>query len=64
MEDDDIYFNVLTKHKNLVVSVCVLIEIEGIQWLETATCERGYSVRTHTKTVRDTAWVTLCWLLL
>jgi len=24
-----------------------LIEIEGIQWLETATCERGFSLRTQ-----------------
>jgi hypothetical protein len=25
----------------------ILIEIEGVQWLETATCERGFSLRTQ-----------------
>jgi hypothetical protein len=31
-------------------SILPLIEILGLQWFETATCERGFSIRTHTKT--------------
>jgi hypothetical protein len=34
--------------KNLVI----LIEIQGAQWLETATCERGFSLRTQILTAQ------------
>ena len=27
-----------------------LIEVVGVQWMESATCERGFSIRTLTKT--------------
>jgi hypothetical protein len=30
----------------------ILIEIEGVQWLETATCERGFSLRTQILTAQ------------
>ncbi len=31
----------------LLPDLVILIEIEGVQWLETATCERGFSLRTQ-----------------
>jgi hypothetical protein len=34
------------------VQVKGLIEIEGVQWLETATCERGFSLRTQILTAQ------------
>jgi hypothetical protein len=33
--------------RKLLPDLVILIEIEGVQWLETATCERGFSSRTQ-----------------
>ncbi len=33
--------------RKLLPDLVILIEIEGVQWLETATCERGFSLRTQ-----------------
>jgi hypothetical protein len=33
--------------RKLLPDWVILIEIEGVQWLETATCERGFSLRTQ-----------------
>ena len=32
--------------RKLLPDLVILIKIEGVQWLETATCERGFSLRT------------------
>ncbi len=36
----------------LLPDLVILIEIEGVQWLETATCERGLSLRTQILTAQ------------
>jgi hypothetical protein len=36
----------------LLPDLVILIEIEGVQWLETATCERGFSLRTQILTAQ------------
>ena len=35
---------------NSLPGVCSLIEVTGVQWMKTATCERDSSIRTLTKT--------------
>ncbi len=30
--------------------MCTLIEVLGVQWMESVTCERGFSIRTLKKT--------------
>ena len=37
---------------SLLPDLVILIEIEGVQWLETATCERGFSLRTQILTAQ------------
>ena len=36
----------------LIPDLVILIEIEGVQWLETATCDRGFSLRTQILTAQ------------
>jgi hypothetical protein len=43
-----IYYTQRVINPNLVI----VIEIQGAQWLETATCERGFSLRTQILTVQ------------
>ena len=38
------------EYHNLLPAVCTLIEVAGVQWIETTTRERGFSTRTLTKT--------------
>jgi hypothetical protein len=38
--------------RKLLPDLVILIEIEGVQWLETVTCERGFSLRTQILTAR------------
>ena len=38
--------------RKLFPDLVILIEIEGVQWLETATCERGFSLRTQILTAQ------------
>jgi hypothetical protein len=38
--------------RKLLPDWVILIEIEGVQGLETATCERGFSLRTQILTVQ------------
>jgi hypothetical protein len=38
--------------RKLLPDLVILNEIEGVQWLETATCERGFSLRTQILTVQ------------
>ncbi len=38
--------------RKLLPDLVILIEIEGFQWLETATCERGFSLRTQILTAQ------------
>ncbi len=38
-----------SQYHDLLPAVCALIEIVGVQWMESATCERGISIRTLTK---------------
>jgi hypothetical protein len=38
--------------RKLLPDLVILIEIEGVQWLETATCERGFSLRTQILTAQ------------
>ena len=47
----NVYTILLTtpQYHNLLPAVCALIEIGGVQWMESATCERGSSIRTLTK---------------
>jgi hypothetical protein len=52
--DDDVY-EVLIMDDSLckiLPDLVILIEIEGVQWLETATCERGFSLRTQILTAQ------------
>jgi hypothetical protein len=49
--DEEVYIILLTtpQYHNLLHAVCALIEIAGAQWMESSTCERGFSIRTLTK---------------
>jgi hypothetical protein len=38
--------------RKILPDLVILIEIEGVQWLETATCERGFSLRTQILTAQ------------
>jgi hypothetical protein len=38
--------------RKLLPDLVILIEIEGVQWFETATCERGFSLRTQILTAQ------------
>ena len=38
--------------RKLLPDLVILIEIEGMQWLETATCDRGFSLRTQILTAQ------------
>ena len=38
--------------RKLLPDLVILIDIEGVQWLETATCERGFSLRTQILTAQ------------
>jgi len=38
--------------RKILPDLLILIEIEGVQWLETATCERGFSLRTQILTAQ------------
>jgi hypothetical protein len=38
--------------RKLLPDLFILIEIEGVQWLETATSERGFSLRTQILTAQ------------
>ena len=48
-EDQEVYTILLTtpQYRNLLPAVCTLIEVGGVQWMETATCERGFSPNPH-----------------
>jgi hypothetical protein len=58
MSDKDVFKILLTDadvedgetYRHLLPNILTLIEIMGIQWVETATCERGFSLRTIIKT--------------
>jgi hypothetical protein len=39
--------------RKLLPDLVILIQIQGIQWLETATCEREFSLRTQILTARS-----------
>ena len=43
--DEDVYEVIIMDDslRKLLPDLVILIEIEGVQWLETATCERGFS---------------------
>ena len=53
-KDEDVYTILLTtpEYLNLLPVVYTLIEVVGVQWLESVTCERGSSIRTLTKNDR------------
>ena len=50
--DEGVYTILLTtpEYHNLLSVVCTLIEVTGVQWMESVTCEWGFSIRTLTKT--------------
>jgi hypothetical protein len=52
--DEDVYEVIMMDDslRKLLPDLVILIEIEGVQWLETATCERGFSLRTQILTAR------------
>jgi hypothetical protein len=52
--DEDVYEVILMDDslRKLLPELVILIEIEGVQWLETATCERGFSLRTQILTAQ------------
>ena len=44
VEKNEVVYNILfttPEYEKLFSGVCTLIEVGGVQWLETATCERG-----------------------
>ncbi len=52
--DEDLYEVIIMDDslRKLLPNLVILIEIEGVQWLETATCERGISLRTQILTAQ------------
>ena len=38
--------------RKILPDLVILIEIEGVQWLDSATCERGFSLRTQMLTAQ------------
>jgi hypothetical protein len=53
--DEDMYEVIIMDDslRKLLPDLVILIEIEGVQWLETATCERGFSLRTQILTAQQ-----------
>jgi hypothetical protein len=47
--DEDVYEVIIMDDslRKLLPDLVILIEIEGVQWLEKATCERGFSLHTQ-----------------
>jgi hypothetical protein len=45
--DEDVYEVIIMDDSlcKLLPDLVILIEIEGVHWLETATCERGFALR-------------------
>jgi hypothetical protein len=52
--DEDVYEVIVMDDslRKLLPDLVILIEIEGVQWLETATCERGFFLRTQILTAQ------------
>jgi hypothetical protein len=52
--DEDVYEVIIVDDslRKLLPDLVILIEIEGVQWLETATCEKGFSLRTQILTAQ------------
>jgi hypothetical protein len=52
--DEDVFEVIIMDDslRKLLPDLVILIEIEGVQWLETATCERSFSLRTQILTVQ------------
>jgi hypothetical protein len=52
--DEDVYEDYIMDDslRKILPDLVILIEIEGVQWLETATCERGFPVRTQILTAQ------------
>jgi hypothetical protein len=52
--DEDVYEVIIMDDSlcKLLPDLVILIEIEGVQWLETATCERGFSLDTQILTAQ------------
>jgi hypothetical protein len=52
--DEDVYEDLIMDDSlcKLLPDLVILIEIEGVQWLESATCERGYSLCTQILTAQ------------
>jgi hypothetical protein len=52
--DEDVYevINMDDSLRKILPDLVLLIEIEGVQWLETATCERGFSLRARILTAQ------------
>jgi hypothetical protein len=52
--DEDVYEVIIMDDslRKLLPDLVILIEIEGVQWLETATCEKGFSLRTQILTAQ------------
>ncbi len=46
--------------RKLLPDLVILIEIEGVQWLETATCERGFSLHTQILTAQRQSISSCC----
>ena len=51
-KDEEVYTILLTtpEYHNLLSVTYTLIEVAGVQWMESATLERGFSIRSLTKT--------------
>ena len=51
-KDEVVYTILLTtpEYRNVLPTECILIEVAGVQWMERATRERGFSIQTLTKT--------------
>jgi hypothetical protein len=51
--DEDVYeVIIMDSLRELLPDLVILIEIEGVQWLETATCERVFPLRTQILTAQ------------
>jgi hypothetical protein len=52
--DEDVYEVIIMDDslRKLLPDLVILIQIEGVQWLETSTCERGFSLRTQILTAQ------------
>jgi hypothetical protein len=61
--DEDVYEVIIMDDslRKLLLDLVILIEIEGVQWLETATCEKDFLYALRSSRISAIAWEIPYW---